>query len=381
MNSSLRLGGLKVYDVDLDRFWKDDELAHKDNCFSPEAPQVALGIRMSEECVFAELGEEGNPWGYIPRERRIELNKRYNDKAEKIVGKRLLREELPEPDEQFPPIRKIGEVFEGKYIFNGHSEWLEGSCHTPQELEKLLDKIEKMDLRSFILPDNWESEKKRIYEKYGKEPPLWRWVRGPVTLATSIYGVENLIYLIIDEPDLALRFSQTISDVIFVYGTIMDEEAGYKPGEAPPGFGFADDNCYLLTPEMYEFFAYPILKRIFDYWSPNPGDRRYQHSDSDMKHLLPVLAKLNLTGCNFGPTVLVEDIRKYMPNTRIDGCISPLTFMRNDEEAIIAEVKRDCEMAKGTRGLNLTTAGSINNGTLLTSMRAVMYAIQTYGRY
>jgi len=200
-------------------------------------------------------------------------------------------------------------------------------------------------------------------------------------LATSIYGVENLIYLIIDEPDLALRFSQTISDVIFAYGTIMDEEAGYKPGEAPTGFGFADDNCYLLTPEMYEFFAYPILKRIFDYWSPNPGDRRYQHSDSDMKHLLPVLAKLNLTGCNFGPTVLVEDIRKYMPNTRIDGCISPLTFMRNDEEAIIAEVKRDCEMAKGTRGLNLTTAGSINNGTLLTSMRAVMYAIQTYGRY
>jgi len=38
-------------------------------------------------------------------------------------------------------------------------------------------------------------------------------------------------------------------------------------------------------------------------------------------------------------------------------------------------------MAKGTRGLNLKTAGSKNNGSLLTSMRAVMYAIQNYGRY
>ena len=52
-----------------------------------------------------------------------------------------------------------------------------------------------------------------------------------------------------------------------------------------------------------------------------------------------------------------------MPNTRIDGCLSPLTFMSNDEEAIIAEVKRDCEMAKKAEGLNLCTAGSINNGT------------------
>ncbi len=367
--------------VDLDRFWKDDELAHKDNCFSPDAPQVALGIRMSDECVFAELGEEGEPWGYTPRERRIELNKRYNDKAEKIVGKRLLREDFPEPDEEFPPIRQIGEVFEGKYTYYEHTTWLLSSCSTPKELEKLLDRVEKLDLREFILPPNWESEKKRIYEKYGKKPGLWRSVRGPVTLATSIYGAENLIYLIMDEPDLAARFSQVISDVIFGMAAIMDEEAGYEPGKAPGGFSFNDDNCCLLTPEMYEFFAYPILKRIFDHFSPNPEDIRYQHSDSDMKHLLPILGKLNLTGCNFGPTVLVEDIRKYMPKTRIDGCLAPFTFMSNDEKKIIEEVRRDCEMAKATRGLNLYTAGSINNGTLLTSMRAVMYAIQNYGRY
>ena len=58
-------------DLDIEQFWKDDELAHKENCFSKEAPQVALGIRMSDECVFAELGEEGQPWGHTPLERRI----------------------------------------------------------------------------------------------------------------------------------------------------------------------------------------------------------------------------------------------------------------------------------------------------------------------
>ena len=370
-----------MLDLDLEQFWKDEETSHEENCFSPRAAQVALGIRMSDECVFTELGEPGNPWGHTPRERKIELNKRYNDKAEKIVGRRLLSESYPTEEERFPQIRQIGEVFGGRYTFNGQAVWLEGSCSTPDELEKTLAKAEKTDLRDFILPSNWESEKKRLYEQYGKKPPLWRSVRGPVTLAMSIYGVENLIYLIYDAPELACRFSKAITDVILGYVRIMNREAGYTQENAPHGFGFADDNCCLLTAEMYHQFGYPVLKTVFASCSPDPEDNRYQHSDSAMGHLLPLLGELNLTGCNFGPTLTVEEIRRHMPHTRIDGQLAPFTFMNNEEKTILAEVERDCEMAKEKRGLNLTTAGSINNGSLLTSMRTVMYGIQKYGRY
>ena len=164
---------------------------------------------MSDECVFAELDEPGEPWGFTPRERRIELNKRYNDKAEKIVGRRLLREEFPTPEETFPEIRGIGEVFGGD-MFDGITTWLEGSCSTPRSWSASSTEPKRWISES-SLPPNWEAEKKRIYEAYGKKPPLWRHVRGPVTLAMSIYGVENLIYLIADNPDLARRFSQVPS--------------------------------------------------------------------------------------------------------------------------------------------------------------------------
>ena len=367
--------------VDLDEFWKKEETAHEDNCFSPDAKQAALGIRMSDECVFSELGVQGHPWIETPRDERMELNKRYNDKAEKIVGKRLLQEYVPKADERFPYVKRIGEVFGGRYVINNNSEWLESDTSSPKELEKLLDCVESMDLRGFMLPHNWEREKKRIYESYGKKPEQLRHVRGPVTLATSIYGVENLIFLMMDAPDLAIRLSCTIKDVVIEMAQIMDEEAGYSREDAPHGFSFADDNCYLLNAAMYESFGYPILKGVFERFSPDAGDKRYQHSDSAMEHHLPVLGRLDLTGCNFGPTVLVDKIREHMPNTRIDGCLAPFTFMNNDEDAIVAEVKRDCEMAKQTKGLNVETAGSINDGSLLTSMRAVMHAIQQYGQY
>lgn len=369
--------------VDLDKFWEADLLAHEDNCFSKKATQVALGIRMSDECVFAELNEPGNPWGETERQRRMSLNKKYNNLSEPIVGKRLLYEYVPTPKERFPSYKQIGEVFGGEYVSDGNTTWLHSDISTPSELEKQLDIIDKMDFREFVLPPNWESEKRRLFETYGKKPSLHRHIRGPVTLATSIFGVENLIFLLVDEPDLSKRLSDTIIKVIFNYIDLFDGEAGYTSTTAPHGFSFADDDCNLLTPQMYEEFGYPILKAVFDKASPHPEDNRYQHSDSAMGHLLPILSRLNLTGCNFGPTLTIREIRAHMPNTRIDGQLAPFTFMRNNQDDIIAEVKRDCEMAKekDLRGVNITTAGSINNGSSLLSMRAVMYAIQQYGQY
>lgn len=375
---------MSIYEVDLDQFWHDDEQAHRNNTFFAQSPQIALGIRMSDECVFAELDEPGDPWGHTPRERRLELNKRYNDKAQRIVGRRLLSESLPAPSAVFPPVRRIGEVFAGQYHFGSQTgEWLDSPIETPKQLELILDRVDRIDIREFMLPENWESEKRKIYENHGIKPPLLRHVRGPVTLAMSIFGAENLIFLYYDAPELYERFSQSILRTILEMSRIMDEEAGFLSEQVPAGFSFADDDCCLLTSEMYELFGYPVLRGVFDHYSPNEDDQRYQHSDSDMAHLLPILARVNLTGCNFGPTVLPDRIRAYMPRTRIDGCLAPFTFMRNNAVDIAAEVERDCRMIKqtGTRGLNLTTAGSINNGSLLESMRVVMAAIQTYGRY
>lgn len=358
--------------LDVDRFWREDAIAHRDNCFY-KGRQVALGIRMNDECVFDELGEAGKPWGYTPRERRIDLNKRYNDKAEGIIGIRPLREDFLPEDAAFPYVKRIGEVFGGSYIMHNDTEWLTESATDEMALEKLLDRVERINLRDFMLPPGWEKEKKRIFEQYGLRPSPIRWVRGPVTLACSIVGTTNFLYMLVDEPDLTARLSKVIGDVIIGMADIMDEEIGGVPAR---GFAFADDNCCLLSPDMYEAFGYPILKRVFAHFSPDEKDERYQHSDSAMEHLLPILGRLNLTGVNFGPTVLIPAIRRHLPNARIDGCISPMDFMRNDKEALLAQTRRDFMDDKAYGGVNLSCAGSINNGSSLQSMRLIMAEIQ-----
>jgi uroporphyrinogen decarboxylase len=359
--------------IDLENFWADDEIARRDP-FGRNITQVPFGASLNHLCVFAELGVAEDVWRYEHDEKwRLSLNRAYNDRAEVIVGKRILPEE-PGPAVNLPPVGQLHDVFEASNEWHGWSWWLKQSARTPDELRALLDRVETRDIRKFILPENWEEEKSRL----GIKPQLYRAQRGPVTFAMSVYGVENLIFLILEEEKLAARFRDAILRVMLEIARVMDEEAGYAPGTAPGGFQFNDDNCAMLNAPMYEFFGYPIVKGVFDRYCPDRGDYRGQHSDSAMEHLLPMLGRLAFTWVNFGPTLTVAEIREHLPRAVISGQLAPFTYMRNDSENIVMEFLRDFEMTKEKRGLSFATAGSISQGTRLASMRLAMAAIQRF---
>jgi uroporphyrinogen decarboxylase len=368
--------------VDIDQFWKDNQQALADP-WSKNCPQVPMGINMEKGCVFHELGLE-EEWYKLEHDEDyfLPLAQRYNDKAEKIVGKRLLNETQSNPNLKWPEIKMLHDIFEAENVWEGMSYWLKQSAHNPDELAALLDRVEKRleNLRAFMLPPDWDQTREGITALGGKVPS-YRSQRGPVTFAMSVYGVENLIFLILDQPDLAIRFSDLIAQAMLERARILDKEGGYTGENAPSGFYWLDDNCALLNTEMYELFGYPILERIFNRYSPKPEDLRGQHSDSDMGHLLPLFGKLELTSVNFGPNLKASDIRQHLPKAIIDGQLAPFTFSRNEEVNIVAEFLRDFEMTSEKRGLVFATAGSVNDGSKLTSLRLIMAAIQKYGRF
>ena len=373
-------GGLAP--VNIERFLEENHKAIADP-WDSDCPQVPLGIRMSSECVFHELGVDDDWYRLVHDDKyRVALAHRYNDRAARIVGQRLLDENMPDPNMKWPEVKGLHDIFEAENCWEGMSYWLRPSASSPDDLAELLDRVEKRleNLHEFMLPENWDEAKARITAAGGKVS-LYRGQRGPVTFAMSIYGVENLIFLIMDQPKLAERFRDLILRSMLERARILDEEAGHTGNDYPHGFYWCDDNCALLNAEMYEFFGFPILQGIFARYSPAPGDCRGQHSDSDMAHLLPLLGKLNLTTVNFGPNLKVSEIRRYLPKAVIYGQLAPFTFSRNEEVNIVAEFLRDFEMACEQRGLVFSTAGSINNGSRLTGMRLIMAAIQEYGHY
>lgn len=376
-------GGLAP--LDLDAFWRDQETARADP-FGQDIPQVPFGAICNWECTFAELGLEQDWWRFNNDEAwALEVSRQYNDLAETVVGKRLLRETPADKSKAWPSVKALHDIFEAENVWEGGksgSWWLKQSASTPEELSALLDRVEDRlaHLRDFMLPENWETEKARLIA-LGSKVPRYRGQRGPCTFACSIYGPENLLFLAYDDPELFQRFSAVLGRAILARAGVLDAEAGLAPSEAQRGWSWADDNCCLFSPELYEMFAMPIHRAVFATYAPDPSDRRFQHSDSNMAHLLPLLSELDLTGTNFGPTLTVAEIREHCPHAVIQGQMAPFTYSRNEEANMVAEFLRDFDQAREARGLLFTTAGSINNGSRLSGMRLLMAAIQRYGRY
>ncbi len=367
--------------LDLKAFWADNDKALADP-WSKSNPHVPMRHGLGYHTMFAELG--------LPYEmNRLDVDcdyefarrgaKAYNQKAKEIIGVEVCNEEQYNPARRFPRIRGVGELFECQRVWQSESWWLLEAAHTPAELSALLDRTDRLDIRAAMFPDDWEPRCAQLLEQWGARPGLGKSIRGPVTLATSIYGSENLIYLILDEPQLAARFRDTIQRVALEYYAICDEVS--DPAQRQPCFRLNDDNCALLTPEMYEFFALPIVTALFERFAPAPGDVRYQHSDSDMAHIMPLLRRAGLNACNFGPNLRVAQIRAALPNAVIHGQLAPFTLMNNDADAITAEAQRDCGEAGIGGGLVLCSAGSVNDGTRLTSIRAVMHAVQQHAEW
>jgi uroporphyrinogen decarboxylase len=367
---------------DFRAFWAANDEALRDP-FSPSCAGLPMGIVMSDELVFDELGVRPE-WHRLfhDAEYHAALCRRYNDRAAEVVGRRLIPEGLSdERDPARPRVRTLADIFEARTEWREESwsYWLHPAAGTEAELEALLDRVERRleSPREVVFPTGSPA----------RLVPPYRHQRGPVTFAMSVYGAENLVFLILDNPDLAGRFRDLIARGILERARVIDEAraeigagasgGGYDPG----GFSWADDNCALLTPDMYRFFGAPILATVFERYAADPGDRRYQHSDSAMGHLLPILGSLGLTEVNFGPTLAIAEIRAHLPRAVIHGQLAPLAFERNDAEEIVRQTVRDFEASREHRGVVFATAGSVNPGTRLASLRLVMETIQGRCRY
>lgn len=366
-----------MYEVDLERFWRDDA-ASQGKPFSTDKPQVPMQIWMTEECIWAELGLEPDPRYEFDEAFRLDLNRRYNEKALAIVGRKQLSEEprVP-PGLRVIPTRTVTELFGARVVWSEGIRWDFPTLATPRELERKLDEVERIDLEEFVFPPGWQEAYARHLSAFGRAPKLGGDLRGPVTAAMSIVGVENCILWLYDAPSLMERFRDLLAQKIIEIDRLLRRATG-----APErGFAVRDDNCALLNPELYARFGLPILKRIFETFSPGPEDLRYQHSDSEMTHLLPLLAEAGVNAANFGPTVDPREIRRHLPRCVIYGQLPPFTFSRGTPEEIYAAVRRDIEWVGADGGLVIATAGSVNAGSRLEGLRAVMAAIQKHGRY
>ena len=361
------------FELDLEKFWEENERCFKH--FSTDKPRVPVSYWLDDHFLFEAVELSSTLKYYQDREYRLQVHKKINE----ITREELGRTFYPEQEMKVQPERF--EVLLGSHreYTEGGTPWLESEVETISDLRKLNEKNSKLKMGEVALPEGFAEEKVRFEEETGQEVKLGGgFSRGPVTMATSILGTENTCLFVMDYEQEMKEFFNILADKLIEYHYVL-LEATDNNNEG--GYQINDDNCYLFPPQQYQRLCAPFMEKIFAEFAPEPGDRRHQHSDSSMGHLMPILRDLGVNQVNLGPELHPLEIREAMPETVICGQTPPLVLRDGSPEEIVDMVKRDIEAVGGDGGLVETPAGSVAAGTSFKNLRIYMWAVQEYGGY
>lgn len=362
------------YALNLAEFWKENE-----TCFMPfstSKPRVPINFWLDDHYLLEEMSLPSTNRYYNDHKYRIQINKLCNNKIEPVLGKRFFDEEEVES-----PVPNRFEVLMGSrwQLSEGGTPWLESDVESIEDVKRIIDRAIKLDMKTQAFPENWTQQKENYEKRMGKKLELGgKGSRGPATMATSILGTTNTCMFMMDEPEIMNAFFSVLASKLIEYQKVLMEDTNQKIIE---GYSLTDDNCYLFPPKQYLEFCAPVLDNLFKEFAPLPEHKRFQHSDSDMGHLMGILKDLGINGVNLGPNIQPLDIRRAMPHTVISGQIPPFLLRNGTHKEIIDTVRRDIDAVGGDGGLIECPAGSVTGGTSLENLKVYMWAVDKYGRY
>jgi uroporphyrinogen decarboxylase len=368
-------------DLDPPAFWSENDRcleltsaglsSHRTS--PPPQPRSALAFSPDDHWLFELLDVPSTLRYYQEKTYRDRLHQQANDLTQRTIGRTFFEEDTW----QWSPHR-IENLFGCEFTYTeGATPWLTPATNDADEFVRILDRAEATDLATWAFPEpflcEWEQRKLD-----GKSLPLLgTGSRGPATIMTSVLHVETVFYWIYDRPQLMQRFRDLLASKMIELNQVLRSFSG----NSQPGWWITDDNSALFNRSMYLEYCYPVLEAVLNVFAPLPASSRYQHSDSNMGHLLDEQRSLGINSVNYGPEVDAALIRQKMPHALINGQMPPFMLRNGAPEEIRQRIRQDFDKAGLDGRLIVTTAGSLAAGTTLERMRWMMKCVQEECRY
>jgi uroporphyrinogen decarboxylase len=113
----------------------------------------------------------------------------------------------------------------------------------------------------------------RYFREHSSLPVVFTDAQGPLNIALTLCGVENLFVWAYDYPNLVHELMDLSTEVLIAWIRLQKQCAGQPECSGafphsillPPGFGgvcISDDDCGLMSPRMYREFVVPYNSRV-----------------------------------------------------------------------------------------------------------------------
>jgi len=197
--------------------------------------------------------------------------------------------------------------------------------------------------------------------------------RGPLATAGFLMGVSELMTALTTHPDEVHRLLDAVTTTIVTWLYCQLETL-----RAPEGVLLLDDVVGMLSPRLYQAFAAPYLRRIFDAFA---GLIRIYHNDTPCAHLYGAFSAANFDVFNFSHQADIAETKALMgQRVALMGNVAPLDIAVRESPAVVQQTALEC-LAKGAPGggMILSFGGGVSMGTPAASLDAMLAAAREWG--
>ena len=180
-----------------------------------------------------------------------------------------------------------------------------------------------------------------LRERQGGQVPIMGWVEGALAEAVDLRGVNNLLLDLTVRPDWVYELLEQIVDVEIEFAKAQ-VEAGADI------IGLGDAIASQISPKMYQEFALPYEKRIFDAVHEVGGVARL-HICGDTTHLLDEMPKSQGDIIDIDWMVDIDQAREaFAGSAALCGNFDPVAVMLQGNPNLVMQAVLDCQNRGGT---------------------------------
>ena len=281
---------------------------------------------------------------------------------------------LYNPDKMAEAKVAASEKFDDDSVVAGTDLFVEAECmgskvtvyeHTPVVTEYFLK--DRKDIDKLKVPDPASDgrmpfvckEIELIKQKIGDTRVVVPVTGGPVTQASQLYGPEQLLIAMIEDPDWVHRLLRICTDASLAYWNALIKAGAHAIVLLEP---FSANT--ILSPDQYEEFTAPYCKEIFENsWSQ--GVVGINHICADTSMIWDKMAGVGALGLQLDHVIDIGEAKKTVGHKIcISGNVHPVDYMAfSTPEKVYWKSREVIEKAAHGSGFVLGSGCDLNPNT------------------
>ncbi len=216
-----------------------------------------------------------------------------------------------------------------------------------------------------------------VKEKIGSDAPIFKYVPGPLTLASVLHGQDQLLMELVRNPDFVYDILKPASESSKLYGVATVEHGADIAVVADP---IASSS--VISPQMFDQFAFSPTKDVLKSISDVGGIPSLHICGNT----IPILERMADTGARILELDYKVDLTlaKDMVGERvcIQGNIDPVGVLLNGKPSHVERKSRECiEKAAKGGGFILSSGCEVPLNAPFENVKAMVSAAKRYGKY